>query len=163
MNLIDVYEFCKKAHEGQYRDSGEQYYIHPFRVAELVLEHTDDMDIVYAALCHDILEDTEYTYDDIAQKISPRVANIVVELTNVSKKSDGNRAARKALDRERIKSISSEAKLIKLCDRVDNLRDMKGFSEGFKRLYKEESRLLLDECLRGINKDLEYELELLCR
>jgi hypothetical protein len=85
---------------------------------------------------------------------------LVYELTNVSKVEhpEWNRAKRKSADRERIRTISREAKIIKLIDRIDNLREMDGCGDDFLEVYKSESKLLL-ECLRGVDQKLEAELE----
>ena len=84
-----------KAHEGQFRKySGMPYIVHPIEVATIVqtVNHTDEM--VAAALLHDVVEDTDYSFEDIAKEVSPEVSKMVEGLTDVSKPEDGNRKIR---------------------------------------------------------------------
>ena len=83
-----------KAHKGQVRKyTGLPYIVHPIEVANILqtVNHTDDM--VAAALLHDVVEDCDYTVEDIANEVSPAVAKLVEGLTDVSKLEVGTGAA----------------------------------------------------------------------
>jgi hypothetical protein len=119
-------------------------------------EEEGDLEDTAAAWLHDVIEDTTYEYVDVENEIGPDVAALVWELSNRFTKEaypSRNRAARKSQEVERIYGISKWAKLIKLADRLDNLRTVRDFDEGFGRLYLDESVLLL-EALRGVDTRL---------
>ena len=92
--------------------------------------------------------------EEIREAFGDEVARLVQELTNPSKGAKAPRVERKAQERAHLAEVSREARIIKLIDRVDNLREMDGAPEPFLRLYLEESRLLVgpigeaDEALR---------------
>ena len=115
--------------------------------------------MVAAGWCHDVLEDTDVTFEQIENILGVDVANLVQEVTNTSRNSKASRQERKRIDREHIANISREAKLLKLADRIDNLRDMEKANYNFLRLYLMESQLLLDEALRGVDEVFEEEYE----
>ncbi len=151
------------AHEGQYRKYGDgiPYIQHPLRVAFKVSRATGGKVIpVAAAVLHDVLEDTNVQGHVIANGCGQDVLWLVEELTNPSKlpiHRKKPRAERKRIDREHLKQVSHSAKIIKLCDRIDNLYDVAEGPADFRRLYAGESRLLL-EALVGTDKTLEEEL-----
>lgn len=143
--IIAAAQFAEKAHRGQVRKFTNRPYIeHPMRVAgRACLIPSFGEDEIAAAWMHDVLED--YPFVKIPAIFSPWCYNIVCELTNPSKKHpELNRAARKAMDREHLATVSREAKIIKLLDRIDNLNEMVGADDDFKRLYAEESRALAE-------------------
>jgi (p)ppGpp synthase/HD superfamily hydrolase len=159
--VIRAVRFATRAHHGQTRKYNPVPYItHPVRVmARTMLLEGVTEDLCVAAVLHDVLEDCGITAAELEREFGPAVAKLVGELTNVSKLEhpEANRAERKRLDRERIRTISTEAKKIKLIDRIDNLREIPP-TEGFLQKYRAESRLLL-EVLRGVDAELEAELE----
>ncbi len=136
------------AHKGQTRKwTGRPYIYHPVRVATQAREYGMSDDAVLAALLHDTLEDTNLRPEAIQMALGSRVLELVEELTNPSKKHPNlRRAERKQMDREHLAKASQEARLLKLIDRTDNLREMSveiGAEESFVRLYAEESMKLL--------------------
>jgi guanosine-3',5'-bis(diphosphate) 3'-pyrophosphohydrolase len=152
------------AHEGQYRKYGDKipYVQHPIRVALKVSRAMQGKIIpVAAALLHDVLEDTNVEKHVIKNTCGEDVLWLVEELTNPSKLPENqkkNRAERKKIDREHIAQASHSARIIKLCDRIDNLYDLgEGAPEDFRLLYARESRLLL-EALKFTDLSLEEEL-----
>lgn len=160
MNIImEAARLAREAHEGQLRKyNGRPYVEHPARVAArtaLLPEATEVM--VAAAFLHDVLEDTTVTSGKIVEATNIWVAGLVEWLTNPSKGMKLPREARKAMDRQHLSRAPREAKLIKLLDRIDNLREMGGASADFKRLYAKESRLLL-EAIGGVDQGLAAEL-----
>lgn len=155
--------FAGHMHEGENRAGGRKYIDHPIRVSQRVENLGGTVAMIAAALLHDVPENTGAPIRAIDFLFGPEVAKLVEELTNTTHNSPLSRAERKRLDRERLDRVSKEAKLIKLVDRIDNLRELDAKGPEFAKLYKAESLLLLNECLRGIHAGLEKELEELCQ
>jgi (p)ppGpp synthase/HD superfamily hydrolase len=107
--------------------------------------------MIEAAILHDVMEDCGLTKLDILANFNGVVCNYVCELTNPT--IVGNRAARKQAQREKISSISKEAKLIKLLDRIDNISEL-DLSDPFAKIYARETIELLE-----VLKDTHLELE----
>lgn len=144
--------FAAEAHEGigQVRKyTGEPYINHPAAVVELVgsVAHTPEM--LAAAWLHDTVEDTPVTLQDIERTFGSVVAVMVEGLTDTSKPEDGNRAARKAIDRARIANTSPEVKTIKLADLIDNSRSIFSYDRQFAKVYLAEKLLLLEVLKEG--------------
>ena len=75
VSLVEkAYYFGKKAHDGQFRKSGEPYFIHPVAVANILCDMELDIETIIAGLLHDVVEDTEYTYEDIEKEFSKQIA-----------------------------------------------------------------------------------------
>lgn len=147
------------AHEGQRRKyyTNVPYIVHPCRVAtrvEAVPGATDVM--IAAAWLHDVVEDTTVGPETIEVVCGLDVRTLVGWLTNPSKGSPLPRAQRKAMDRDHLRQAPWEARVIKLIDRTDNLRDMHLAPFNFAKMYHQESVALL-EVLHGTDPDLEQE------
>lgn len=117
---------AKAAHHGQMRLQGETYFSHPERVANKAISLDLPSYAVAAAYLHDVIEDCDLTRNDVFivladEKDAHLVCELVVELTNVDKKSDGNRAVRMALNRAHTAKISPTGKTLKCLDVHDNL------------------------------------------
>ena len=139
-----------KAHEGQFRKySGMPYIVHPIEVATIVqsVDHTDEM--IAAALLHDVVEDTDYSFEDIANEVSPKVSELVKGLTDVSNPQDGNRKVRKAIDKDHLAEQSAEVQTIKLADVISNSQDIKANDPKFAKVYIEEMKALLEVLTKG--------------
>ena len=139
-----------KAHEGQFRKySGLPYIVHPTEVATIVqtVEHSEEM--IAAALLHDVVEDTEYSFEDIANEVSPKVAELVKGLTDVSNPQDGNRKVRKAIDKDHLAEQNAEVQTIKLADVISNSQDIKANDPSFAKVYIEEMKALLEVMTKG--------------
>ena len=139
-----------KAHEGQFRKySGMPYIVHPIEVATIVqtVNHTDEM--VAAALLHDVVEDTDYSFEDIAKEVSPEVSKMVEGLTDVSKPEDGNRKTRKAMDKDHLAKQSAEVQTVKLADIISNSQDIKANDPKFAEVYIGEMKALLEVMDKG--------------
>lgn len=139
-----IYEalcLAKYAHTGQVRKyTGDPYFYHPVRVAKEVMIHQlATQNMIAAALLHDVVEDTHISLKSITKEFGDGVGILVNELTNKTKGLKLPRAERKKLDWKRLATISKEAKIIKLIDRMDNLMEMKGANKEFLALYKAES------------------------
>lgn len=119
-----------------------------------------DIDVIQAAILHDTVEDTNTTFDEIEKEFGIKVCNIVAEVTDDKSLS---KATRKELQIERAKGSSHEAKLVKLADKLYNLRDLeitppeKWSNERIKE-YFEWAKKVIDE-LRGTNKNMEDSLD----
>lgn len=136
--------FARIAHEGQYRKyTGQHYTVHTRAVADLVASVGGDPEMVAAAELHDVVEDTDVTLDEIREKFGNRVASLVEGLTDVSKPEDGNRATRKAIDREHTKNAGPDVHTIKLADALDNGQDIVQNDPDFAVVYMREMELLV--------------------
>ena len=150
--LIDfAYEYAKEAHGTQVRKyTGEPYITHPVAVANLVASRTIDCEMICAALLHDVIEDTDVTYDDLMEVGFGRgIAELVLELSDVSELSDGNRDTRKAIDRQHTSEASSRAKTVKLADLIHNSSSILREDKDFAKIYMNEKRLLLAVLTEG--------------
>ena len=146
-----VYAMAAHAAVGQKRKyTGEPYIVHPAEVASIVASvpgATPDM--VAAAWLHDVIEDTGCTFTDVHMAFGIDIATLVGWLTDVSKPTDGNRAKRKAIDREHTAQAPAEAQTIKLADLISNSRSIMQHDPEFAKTYLEEKRLLLEVLTRG--------------
>ena len=139
--------FAAGAHArvGQRRKySGEPYIVHPKEVATLVATVTSDQEMIAAAWLHDTVEDTDVELDDILREFGAEVAELVSDLTDVSRKEDGNRKVRKEIDRLHTARASKRAKTIKLADLISNTRSIVDRDVNFARVYLAEKKRLLE-------------------
>ena len=144
--------FAEAAHAGinqRRKYTGEPYINHPAAVVELVrsVPHTPEM--IAAAWLHDVLEDTPAGLATIIIEFGAEVAILVNHLTDISQPSQGNRAARKAIDRAHTAKASPAAKTIKLADLIDNSRSIVAHGPGFCEVYIAEKALLLEVLREG--------------
>jgi (p)ppGpp synthase/HD superfamily hydrolase len=117
----DAFRFADLAHACQLRRySGRPYIEHPVAVARLVMRFDHDEPMVMAALLHDVREDCGVTRATLLAEFGLDVADLVDDLTDVSTPADGNRAARKAVDRAHTARAGPRAKTIKAMDLVHN-------------------------------------------
>ena len=138
---LDAMKFANACHEGinqRRKYSGLPYIVHPATVVAILrtIQHTPAM--IQAGWLHDTVEDTGVTHDDIRRAFGDEVATLVEMVTDVSKKSDGNRAARRAIDLRHLENASSEAAAIKLADIIDNTHDIVLHDPDFARVYLHE-------------------------
>lgn len=154
MEMVDrarVYATAAHAAVGQLRKwTNEPYIVHPEEVASIVASvpgATEEM--IAAAWLHDTVEDTRVEVTDIWREFGSVVASYVHWLTNPSKKEDGNRATRKAIDREYIRNAPAEVKTIKLADLISNCSSVMEHNEAFAKVYLEEKRLMLEVLREG--------------
>lgn len=148
MDMVEkarVFATAAHAAVGQKRKyTGEDYINHPIEVANILHQagyRTDE--IQAAALLHDLQEDTHITNELIQKEFGTTVATLVEGLTDVSKAEDGNRATRKAIDREHIAKQSSMCKTIKLADIISNSKNILEHDWEFARVYLKEKMALL--------------------
>lgn len=123
-----AYRFAREAHRGARRRSGEPYIMHPIAVARIVIGELGlGSTSICAALLHDVVEDTEYTRDDIAANFGEKIASIVEGLTKISGGIFGDRASLQAENfRKLLLSMSTDIRviLIKMADRLHNMRTL---------------------------------------
>lgn len=146
-----VYAMAAHAAVGQKRKyTGEPYIVHPAEVASIVASVPGSTpDMVAAAWLHDVIEDTGCTFTDVHMAFGIDIATLVGWLTDVSKPEDGNRAKRKAMDREHTAQAPAEAQTIKLADLISNSRSIMQHDPEFAKTYLEEKRLLLEVMTKG--------------
>lgn len=129
--------------------TGEPYEAHLGVVAATVATVTHDETMIAAAWLHDVVEDTEVTLDEVEAEFGPEVAELVENLTDVSRPEDGNRAQRKALDRLHLARARPDAKTVKLADIISNVPDIARNDRSFGRIYILEAEALLEVLREG--------------
>ncbi len=135
---------CEAAHAGQTRYDGTDYAVHPHRVACILLAHgISDPALLAAAYLHDVLEDTPTPRSNLKAEFGDTVVNLVEALTNIGPSGRRFEEKQKML-LEHARSMSPEAKLIKLADRLDNLRDMGCWPAWKQERYRWASEELLE-------------------
>lgn len=131
-------------HKGQVRKyTGDPYILHPIAVAATVKQFTTDEDVIAAAYLHDTVEDTNITFVGIRNDFGLVVANLVEQVTDVSRQEDGNRAARKYKDLIHLMQADDYGKLIKLADLYDNTKTIVQYDKTFAKVYLAEKETLL--------------------
>ncbi|MEZ5690741.1 MAG: HD domain-containing protein [Rickettsiales bacterium] len=146
----EALEFCKKAHGEQKRKyTGEPYWTHPLAVAKKVSIYNDDNDVIIAALLHDVIEDTEIGYEEIKDNFGKKVADLVLEVSDISKPEDGNRAKRKEIDRQHLAKSSPQGATIKLADLIHNTESIVKYDKGFAKIYLVEKEKCLNILKHG--------------
>jgi len=161
--IIKAAKFAAEKHEGQYRKYRKDKYItHPARVASRVSYHSiANNDTIAAAWLHDVLEDCAVSEYQLRNEFGDKVVDYCIELTNPSKGSKELRAVRKQMDRDHLRTVSKEAKVIKMIDRIDNVTelnlDREHVDSKYLKKYADESVLLL-EVLKDADKELADEL-----
>lgn len=153
--------YSKAAHGaiGQKRKySGEPYWKHCEEVVQILQKHIDDVheNTLAAAWLHDVLEDTKITYQDLVTQFGKPIADLVLEVTDVSMPEDGNRARRKQLDKEHLAKASKEGQDIKVADLISNSRNIVFWDVNFAKVYLREKESLL-EVLTLADKNLLLE------
>lgn len=123
-----AFRFAKEAHRGVRRRSGEPYILHPIAVAKIVISELGlGSTSICAAFLHDVVEDTEFTLDDIRNAFGPKIAEIVDGLTKISGGIFGDRASMQAENfKKLLLSMSNDIRvvLIKIADRLHNMRTL---------------------------------------
>ena len=123
-----AFNFARQAHKGVRRLSGEPYIMHPIAVARIAVEEMGlGSTSICAALLHDVVEDTDYTVEDISNIFGERIAHIVDGLTKISGGIFGDRASAQAENfKKLLLTMSDDIRviLIKICDRLHNMRTL---------------------------------------
>ena len=118
---------AKEAHQGVRRRSGEPYLLHPIAVAKIVIEEIGlGVKSVVAALLHDVVEDTEYTVEDMERIFGPKIASMVDGLTKMSGVFNADTSEQAEYFRKVLLTLSDDVRviLIKIADRLHNMRTL---------------------------------------
>jgi (p)ppGpp synthase/HD superfamily hydrolase len=137
--------FAIKAHGDQKRDYGDiPYWHHLEEVSSILLRYSATADVVAAGWLHDVLEDTDSDYNAISREFGNGIAEMVLEVTDVSRPLHGLRGMRKRLDRQYLAGASWRGQMIKCGDTISNTRDIVANNPSFARkLYIPEKLLLM--------------------
>lgn len=137
--------FAKIAHGEQKRKyTGEPYVYHCAEVAIRLKDFHCSDDVICAAYLHDVVEDTHTTEADLRRFFSKKVCDLVMEVTDVSRPEDGNRATRKEMDRQHLEKASPEAKTLKLADLINNMYSIVEHDPGFAKVFMKEAEALVE-------------------
>lgn len=152
-----ILEYATSAHGEQKRKyTGDPYIVHPIAVAEIVKGLDGDEAMIYAALLHDVLEDTPVTSNQllsdlcdlgIPSDLAFDIHSLVVSLTDVYTKANFptlNRSTRKDLEADRLGRTSARSQLIKFADMQDNTSSITEHDPKFSEVYLREKKVLLD-------------------
>jgi GTP pyrophosphokinase len=160
-------EFAIKYHGTQKRASGEPYYYHPLQVVEIIAEMRLDSDSIITAILHDTIEDTDLTFKEIERHFSPEIAKLVdgvTKLTKIEFKPDNVRQAENF--RKLLLAMSDDIRvlLIKLADRLHNMRTIDFISkpEKRKRIALETMEIYAPLAERIGVQQLKIELQDIC-
>jgi guanosine-3',5'-bis(diphosphate) 3'-pyrophosphohydrolase len=158
--LLEAASFAAQRHTGHHRkgDKKEPYINHPLEVANLVANvgGVDDIDVLIAAILHDTVEDVGVKKEEIVERFGTRVAGIVMEVTDDKSLP---KAERKQRQIDHAPHLSTEAKLVKLGDKISNISDVMNnppadWDLERRREYIEWGEKVV-EGLRGSNQALE--------
>jgi GTP diphosphokinase / guanosine-3',5'-bis(diphosphate) 3'-diphosphatase len=161
-----AYEFSRFAHQGQKRRSGEDYIVHCVEVAEILADlHLDTVTLV-SALIHDVVEDTPATIDDVRTTFGGEVATVVDGLTKISRVEFRTNTEQQVENyRKLLLSMAQDARviLIKLADRLNNMRTLQFLREEKQRRIALETREIYAPLAHRLGvATIKWELEDLC-
>ncbi|MCB8995598.1 MAG: bifunctional (p)ppGpp synthetase/guanosine-3',5'-bis(diphosphate) 3'-pyrophosphohydrolase [Bacteroidales bacterium] len=125
--ITKAFNFASEAHRGMRRKSGEPYIVHPIAVAKIVnLEIGLGVKSIIAALLHDVVEDTDYTLEDIESNFGPKITLLIDGLTKISGVFDNKSSLQAENFRKMLLTLSNDVRviIIKLADRLHNMRTL---------------------------------------
>ncbi len=126
--IYKAYLLCKEKHGDQLRHSGEPYFVHPYEVTRILADMELDRDAIIAGLLHDVIEDTDYTYEQMKEEFGEQVATLVEGVTKLDKiKCISSEEAHIENLRKMFFAMAEDIRvvLIKLADRLHNMRTLK--------------------------------------
>ena len=144
--ITRAFNFANQAHQGVRRLSGEPYIMHPLAVARIVVREIGlGSTSICAALLHDVVEDTDYTVEDIAMRFNPKIAQIVDGLTKISGGVFSNQSEKQAVNtRKLVLTMSDDIRvvLVKIADRLHNMRTLAAQPLEKQRKIASETQLI---------------------
>ena len=158
--LMKALAFAADKHRDQRRKNQDAspYINHPIDLANILCNEgrVDDIEVICAALLHDTVEDTETTFEDIESEFGKPIQQIVKDVTD---DKSLNKAVRKQKQIEHAAHVSDKAKLVKLADKISNLRDIAndpptGWSLERRQEYFDWAKDVIDQ-LRGVSPRIE--------
>lgn len=132
----EAYDYAKEMHDGQFRSSGEPYYTHPVEVAQILADMDMDVTTIVTAILHDTVEDTEATVEDLEKKFGKTVADLVNGVSKLTRIESQTVEGKQAENfRKLLLAMSEDIRvlLVKLADRLHNMRTMGGVKDPAKR------------------------------
>ncbi len=158
-----AYEYGERQHRGQFRKTGEPYIYHPLSVARILAEMRLDATTLIAAILHDVIEDTDAARDEVAQRFGAEVANLVDGVSKLDKAQFHSREEATAESfRKLMLAMTRDLRviLVKLADRLHNIRTLAGMSAEKRALIARETLEIYAPIARrlGINS-MRQELE----
>ena len=130
--IMDAAEWAKDLHKDQNRASGEPYFIHPLRVAEILIDMEMDSDTIISALLHDVLEDTNIVFNEIKRRYGKEVANMVEGVTKISILKAKSKSIQEAETiRKMLLAMAKDIRviIIKLADKLHNMSTLEFLPE----------------------------------
>jgi RelA/SpoT family (p)ppGpp synthetase len=163
-----AFVLAKKAHDGQYRKSGEPYFIHPAIVAEMLAHLGADADTIIAALLHDTIEDTPLTLEEIDRQFGPAVTTLINGVTKLdsSHLRQGPKLNEQVETLRKIFTLMQEDVriiVIKLVDRLHNMQTIRFLAPARQQLFAEETKEVFVKIAEKLGMlDIRDELAMLC-
>ncbi len=134
--IREAAEFAARCHDGQLRKSGEPYIIHPLEVAKILISYGMDDSCIIASLLHDVIEDTDVTKEEVAQRFSPEIAELVDGVTKLGRINYTSKEEQQVENlRKMLLAMAKDIRviMIKLADRLHNMRTLEYQTEDKKR------------------------------
>ena len=152
--LAEAIQFAAEVHEGQFRDDGvTPFIVHPMRTMvnlETVVNVTDE-DVLCAGVLHDVIEDgPEGTADEVFEKFGGKVSRLVEEVSFNGFYEDKTDYMLRLMEKGSLDAVT-----LKLCDRLDNVRDMREWKPGRQARYIEQTRAMVEAASRRVGVSVE--------
>jgi GTP pyrophosphokinase len=142
--LQKAIDLARTSHEGQFRKSGEPYFFHPLRVSHLAARHWMDFNSIFAALLHDVVEDTPVTLEEVQEEFGEEVAVLVNGLTKASDENLSRETLKAKTYRKTVLLAIEDVRVLclKFWDRIDNLQTIGALAPNKQKLIAEETRAI---------------------
>ncbi len=164
--IREAYEFAAAAHEGQIRQSGDAFLWHPLEVAEILADLKLDVPSIAVGLLHDTVEDTRCTLEEIERRFGKKIADLVEGVTKIGKIEFKTHEEKQAENfRKMILSMAADIRviLIKLADRLHNMRTLEHLSESKQKRIAQETLDIYAPLANRLGIGwVKFELEDLC-
>ncbi|MDM5438830.1 HD domain-containing protein [Bacillus hominis] len=161
--LKKAIQFAEQAHDGQYRQTGETYIIHPFAITEILLNYKADITTLIAALLHDVVEDTKYSLEDIESHFGATIRYIVNGLTKGKKQQDQKKVLYEAINFKKLLLSSQQdirVGIIKVIDRLHNIKTLSVKKPAKQVAYANETLTLFAPLAKRLGLyTIQHELE----